>query len=86
MVMKYEIKTATAPSEVIAFSATEDPILMHESKQLIVRENRTAGSGIFQPGETCTHQFECQNRTFNILTLLSQLEPGSPRSRANAHI
>lgn len=52
MVMKYDTSTDIAPRDVMAFSATEDPMLMHERRQLMTRESRTAGKGMFQPGDT----------------------------------
>lgn len=52
MVTKYDTSTDIAPNDVMAFSATEDPMLMHERRQLTTRDSRTAGNGMFQPGET----------------------------------
>ena len=56
-----------APKDVMAFSATVEPMLIKEINAEITREKMMAGRGIFQRGET----------------LLSQLCPGKPRSRAN---
>lgn len=86
MVMKYEINVATAPSDVIAFRATDDPMLMQQRRQVTAREKSTAGRGIFQPGETCIRQLLVKSHNVVALTLQSQLEPGNPRSRANAQI
>lgn len=86
MVMKYDISVATAPRDVMAFRATEDPILMHAKRQLMIKERSTAGRGMFQPGDTYDCQLLLQCNLTIGLTLHSQLEPGSPRSRANAQI
>lgn len=68
MVRKYEIKVAMAPSEVMAFRATVEPILINEMSAETKSVTVTAGRGIFQSGEI----------------LESQTEPGRPPSRANA--
>jgi hypothetical protein len=36
----------------IAFKATDEPRLMHASRELTSRETKTAWSGMFQPGVT----------------------------------
>lgn len=41
-----------APREVMAFRATEEPMLIRERSALMVRETQTAGRGMFHPGET----------------------------------
>ena len=64
------MSTEIAPSEVMAFRATEEPMLIKESKAETVSETATAGRGMFQPGET----------------LESQVWPGSPASRAKDQI
>jgi hypothetical protein len=52
MVMKYDERIATPPSELMAFKATEDPRFMHASRELTTTETQTARRGIFQPGVT----------------------------------
>lgn len=39
-------------SEMMAFNATEEPMLMSESSTVTARETRTAFRGMFQPGVT----------------------------------
>jgi len=70
IVMKYDERIDTPPSELIAFRAVDEPRLMQASRELTTRETHTARSGIFQPGVTRDSQFE----------------PGNPRSRAKDQI
>lgn len=50
--MKYEERIETPPRELMAFRATEEPMLMQESSELTTRETQTARRGMFQPGVT----------------------------------
>jgi hypothetical protein len=52
IVMKYDERIETPPSELMAFRAVEEPRLMHASKELTTTETQTARRGIFQPGVT----------------------------------
>lgn len=61
-------------------------MLMHERRELKARERHTAGRGMFQPGDTCYCQRTSKIDTVIEVTLDNQLEPGKPRSRANAQI
>lgn len=70
IVMVYENRIEVPPSELIAFKAVEDPMLMSDNKLLTTKETQTARSGMFQPGDT----------------LDSHAEPGRPPSRAKDQI
>ena len=53
MVIKYDVKIATPPSELMAFRAVEEPRLIHAIKELTTTETETARRGMFHPGVTC---------------------------------
>jgi len=52
MVMKYEPRIDTPPSELMALRAVEEPRLMHASRELMKNDRHTARSGMFHPGGT----------------------------------
>ena len=52
MVIIYEETREPMVSEMMASSATVDPMLMSDSRIVTTRDTRTALRGIFQPGVT----------------------------------
>ena len=58
IVMEYENRIESTPSELMAFSATYDPILMRDSSVLMTKDTETARNGIFHPSETRESQPE----------------------------
>lgn len=52
MVMKYDVRIATPPRELMAFKAVDEPRLMHAIKELTTTDTLTARRGMFQPGVT----------------------------------
>lgn len=84
IVMKYEMRSDTPPSELMALRATEDPKLMQERRHVTTKETRTARTGRFHPGVTCGNQ-QLHQKVSGNLTLASQDEAGRPPSRAKDH-
>lgn len=52
MQMMYEDKSAAVPSDAIALNATVLPILIRDSRHVIVKDAITALTGISRPGLT----------------------------------
>lgn len=69
IVTKYDVRTETPPSELMAFNAVVDPRLMQASKDVTASDTNTDRTGRFQPGGTTD----------------SHADPGRPESRAKDH-
>ena len=52
MEIMYELRIAPTVRETIALNATEEPRLIRDSRQVTIKETRTALSGMSHPGRT----------------------------------
>lgn len=86
MVMKYEAKMETLPQELMALRAVVEPKFIQASRDVMASEVKTAGKGIFQPGETWGRSSQtrlCRGFGQDVRrTWVKKRYPGRPLSRA----
>ena len=89
MVMAYEVRMETPPSELMAFSAVAEPRLMQASKELTTEGNKN-GAKWDVPARRYLREVRqvssYRQAKARCLTRDSQREPGNPSSRANDQI